>query len=42
MEVNKTYRNEEGDHLYDPIKYRRLVGILNYLTITSLDISFPV
>ncbi|RVX08580.1 Retrovirus-related Pol polyprotein from transposon RE2 [Vitis vinifera] len=33
---------ETGEPLGDPGRYRRLVGKLNYLTITCLDISFPV
>ena len=42
MEVNTKYRQEEGDLLSDPTMYRQLVGSLNYLTITRLDISFAV
>ena len=42
MEVNTKYRQEEGDLLSDPTMYRQLVGSLNYLTITQLDISFAV
>ena len=32
----------QGESIGDPGRYRRLVGKLNYLTITRSDISFPV
>ncbi|XP_022882941.1 uncharacterized protein LOC111399710 [Olea europaea var. sylvestris] len=42
LEVNVKYRREEGELLPDPTIFRRLVGSLNYLTITRPDISFVV
>ncbi|CAJ2679448.1 unnamed protein product [Trifolium pratense] len=42
IEVNVKYCRDEGDLLSDPLLYRQLVGILNYLTITLLDISFAL
>ena len=42
LEVNVKYRRDEGEFLPDPSLYRRLVGSLNYLTITRSDISFAV
>ena len=38
LEVNIKYRSEEGKLIYDLIIYRKLVGSLNYLTITRPDI----
>ena len=42
MEVNVTYRKDEGKLLPDPFLYRQLVGSLIYLTITRPDISYDV
>ena len=42
MDLNVKLVPGQGELLRDPRRYRRLVGKLNYLTITRLDISFPV
>ena len=36
------YRREEDDLLPNQTMFRQLVGSLNYLTITRLDMSFVV
>ena len=40
MDPNVKLVPGQGEPLRDPERYRRLVGKLNYLTITWLDISF--
>jgi len=42
MDPNAKLLPSQGEPLLDPEKYRRLVGKLNYLTVTRLDISFAV
>ncbi|RVX02060.1 Retrovirus-related Pol polyprotein from transposon RE1 [Vitis vinifera] len=42
MDPNVKLIPGQGEPLRDPGRYRRLVGKLNYLTITRPDISFPV
>ena len=42
MDSNVKLVPSQGESLGDPRRYRRLVGKLNYLTITRPDISFPV
>ena len=42
MDPNVKLVPGQGEPLRDLGRYRRLVGKLNYLTITRLDISFPV
>ncbi|XP_022859243.1 uncharacterized protein LOC111380015, partial [Olea europaea var. sylvestris] len=42
LEVNVKYHCDEGDFLSNSSLHRQLVGSVNYLTITRLDISFVV
>ena len=42
MDPNVKFVPGQGEPLHDPGSYRRLVRKLNYLTITRLDISFPM
>ncbi|KAL9264448.1 Retrovirus-related Pol polyprotein from transposon RE1-like protein, partial [Drosera capensis] len=42
MDPNQKLVPGQGELYEDPGRYRRLVGKLNYLTITRPDISFPV
>ena len=42
MDPNVKLVPGQGEPLRDPGRYRRLVGRLNYLTITRPDISFPM
>ena len=42
MDPNVKLLPSQGEPLSDPEKYRRLVGKLNYLTVTRPDISFAV
>lgn len=42
MDVNLKLRQDEGDLLPDPSLYRRLVGRLLYLTVTSPDLAYSV
>jgi len=42
MDPNVKLLPNQGEFYHDPGRYRRLVGKLNYLTMTRPDISFPV
>ncbi|KAF3621208.1 Binding protein, putative isoform 2 [Capsicum annuum] len=42
MDPNAKLLPGQGEPFSDPERYRRLVGKLNYLTVTRPDISFPV
>ena len=42
MDPNIKLLPNQGEPLLDPEKYKRLVGKLNYLTVTRPDISFTV
>ncbi|GAV76750.1 hypothetical protein CFOL_v3_20223 [Cephalotus follicularis] len=42
MDPNVKLTVEDGEPLNDPEKYRRLVGKLNYLTVTQPDIVFSM
>ena len=42
MDPNVKLYEDQGELLSNPERYRHLVGKLNYLTITHLDISFAV
>eukprot|EP00253_Pinus_taeda_P029360 PITA_29360 len=42
MEQNLKLKSIEGKEFEDATKYRQLVGSLNYLTTTRLDISFAI
>ncbi|KAK3020375.1 hypothetical protein RJ639_047240 [Escallonia herrerae] len=42
MNPSVHFIKDDGDRLDDPEKYRRLVGKLNYLTVTRPDIAYAV
>lgn len=42
MDPNQKLLRDEGEVFLDPSKYRRLVGKLNYCTVTRPEISFAL
>jgi hypothetical protein len=42
MNINVKLIQNQGESYSDPNRYRRLIGRLNYPTMTRLDISFVV
>ena len=40
--VSNSQLTKDGELFEDPERYRRLVGKLNYLTVTRLDIAYSV
>ena len=42
MDPNIKLLPRQWEHIFNPGHYRRLVGKLNYLTVTRPDISFVV
>ena len=42
MDPNVKFVPGQGESLRDPVRYRQLVGRLNYFTITRPNISFPM
>ena len=42
MVPNVQLMPDDGDPFYNPERYRRVVGKLNYLTVTQPDIAYAV
>ncbi|KAK3027433.1 hypothetical protein RJ639_042073 [Escallonia herrerae] len=42
MNPSVRFTKDDSDHFDDPEKYRRLIGKLNYLTVTRPDIAYAV
>lgn len=42
IKPNLKLQKDEGEHLHDPVLYRKLVGKLLYLTNTRPDLSYSV
>ena len=41
LDTNLKLKHDKGELYLDPTKYRRLIGKLNFLNHTRLDIAFP-